>query len=652
MNEKQPKRKEIKYHQELLNWIDERFEWGKDYDTWGSAGPDIVFLTRSILGEVKPNDSDVYYKKAFEEVRIRTNPQFLIDNFMYFFICTDKHIRIYKTSEIDWDEPLNTPSVSFDFDKKSKEGFLDFIDGNCHKICIDAHLPEVLDWLLRDDINIETDDILKIVCNIGTKPTYLNKGILFNPGCGDNELLVQFKNSKTVEILRSELIEKYYIRDTHAFKDYIKHNYSSHLKDSKKSNLGKYYTPKKLVELVQKMVEPYITEETYVLDLCCGCGAFLELFNDCKIIGRDCDPGAIYILEFLGFENIEIDNTLKNVSRSKYGLSDDDDIVIIGNPPYNDTDSLSKKYGIQKKTKCELEIDKDIKTRDLGRNFLNAYAKLNPSYICVLHPLSYLIKETNFKSLKIFSKKYKLLDATIFSSNEFSDLSKKQPFPVVAAIYEKNSSGMNYNYIKDFEFKILDSIDIFRLSKFEMITTEYMKKSASSNVKKSDINLYNYNIRDINSVVGRGNLEYSETPKQDFLTVNFNELHKYCYINMMKYFFPNNYLFGNLEPLFERDRLEGDEWLRDLMIMGTIIWQQNRIPIFNYRDKKKCILFTKMLVNKYRKRAKDKSIEDNIYKIFIDIVDNEVKERENEIFDRIHEYFVKLTAPYFPNTIL
>lgn len=39
------KPKEIKYHHELLNWLDEKFQIGVDYDTWGAVGPDVLFKT-------------------------------------------------------------------------------------------------------------------------------------------------------------------------------------------------------------------------------------------------------------------------------------------------------------------------------------------------------------------------------------------------------------------------------------------------------------------------------------------------------------------------------------------------------------------------------------------------------------------------------
>ena len=79
------KPKEIKYHHELLNWLDEKFQIGVDYDTWGAVGPDVLFKTRSILGEIKREDNETAYKDAFKEIRDRTSQKFLIENFQYFF---------------------------------------------------------------------------------------------------------------------------------------------------------------------------------------------------------------------------------------------------------------------------------------------------------------------------------------------------------------------------------------------------------------------------------------------------------------------------------------------------------------------------------------------------------------------------------------
>ena len=85
--------------------------------------------------------------------------------------------------------------------------------------------------------------------------------------------------------------------------------------------------------------------------------------------------------------------------------------------------------------------------------------------ICVLHPLSYLIKEANFNRLKIFAQNYKLKKGILFSSALFPNVSNTG-FPIVIALYEKNSNGMKYDYIKTFNFSILDSETIFRLSDY------------------------------------------------------------------------------------------------------------------------------------------------------------------------------------------
>ena len=114
-------------------------------------------------------------------------------------------------------------------------------------------------------------------------------------------------------------------------------------------------------------------------------------------------------------------NSLKDVGRNQYELNEKDKLIIVGNPPYNDTTSI-----VRKKMKTEIcTPDSDLKHRDIGISFLRSYNKLNPDYICVLHPLSYLIKETNFKSLKDFKDNYKLIDGVIIGSFEFELTSKK-----------------------------------------------------------------------------------------------------------------------------------------------------------------------------------------------------------------------------------
>ena len=128
-------------------------------------------------------------------------------------------------------------------------------------------------------------------------------------------------------------------------------------------------------------------------------------------------------------------------------------MFIIGNPPYNDTTSIIRSSIKQD----NLRIDDDIKTRDYGMSFLLSYAKLNADVICVLHPLSYLIKKSNFNLLKKFSKSYRLLDGVVIDSSTFKETSKGISFPIIIALYIKNKDGMSYEYIKDFNFKTIDN---------------------------------------------------------------------------------------------------------------------------------------------------------------------------------------------------
>ena len=66
----------------------------------------------------------------------------------------------------------------------------------------------------------------------------------------------------------------------------------THLKYKERVNLGSYYTPPKLVDLVWQMIEPVLTKNSVILDSSCGYGSF---FVDKKIrqIGGDIDNLAL-----------------------------------------------------------------------------------------------------------------------------------------------------------------------------------------------------------------------------------------------------------------------------------------------------------------------------------------------------------------------
>ncbi|MBO8157963.1 N-6 DNA methylase [Thermosyntropha sp.] len=429
--------------------------------------------------------------------------------------------------------------------------------------------------------------------------------------------------------------------------NFIKHNFNKLLSDLDRIVYGKYYTPKFLVELVYSYIRPYIKENAVIFDPACGCGAFLNYndnFGSVRIVGNDIDKNAVRLLQMLKMDNVEIynENFLLQVNRAKYNLSGNDFVIVIGNPPYNDITSKNKKTE-KKSADIGLGIDDDIKTRDYGLSFLRAFNKLKADVVCILHPLSYLIKKTNFNLLKEFKDNYQLKKAIIFSSSEFAK-TRKTPFPIVAALYVRGG-GMDYEYIKNFKFDILYSDKSFCLKDVPTIDG-YINKyppRKKDGIKVSDISLYMYNFRDLNSLLTTANF----TEKEDFnnhITINYKDLYKYAYLNCMKRYFGKDFLLGNLSPVVIIEDLES-EYFKDLFIIDTIMNNQY-ISIFNI-DNPNSILWTRGLFEEYKTKSAG-FIEEhgriNIYRIFTDFVEGKggkemIRKITSEYFYNIKELF-------------
>jgi hypothetical protein len=311
---------------------------------------------------------------------------------------------------------------------------------------------------------------------------------------------------------------------------------------------GSVFTRPELVDLVKSMVNDFISPSTIIGDFGSGYGAFIEKFKNCglRCFGTELDDLS-YNLLISEYPNINIyhENSLINISRDKYLLNENDDFIVVGNPPYNDTTSIFKKG-----EKGTLICDEDVVSRDFGVSFLKAYDKLHANYVCILHPLAYLIKKQNFNSLGRFKEHYKLLNATIFSSKEFESIKKSNSdFPVVAALYKKDDIGMTYEYIKQFEFNIFHSEKKFMLSKIETIdgiVEKYPKKN-------NKIGLQFYTLRDMNALLR--NAGFVENRPSNGLEVNDDNLHQYCWLSFLKMNFKpstNTFIFGNLSPLYTK----------------------------------------------------------------------------------------------------
>src|SRR3990167_8732298 len=335
---------------------------------------------------------------------------------------------------------------------------------------------------------------------------------------------------------------------------------SEHLPKDEIIQLGSYYTPEKLVQLVHEFIKPYLKnnkKDVILLDSAGGCGAFLFgiRHNDYRI--ADCDLEACkFLQQYFNHHDIFHTNSLKGVNRDKYLIPSSTFLIMIGNPPYNDTTSEFKN-GEKGQNIC----DEDLYDRDLGISFLKSYHKLNADVVCVLHPLSYLIKEANFKRLCDFKDNYKLIKGEIFSSALFHGTGTVK-FPILVALYEKTLSGMTFDYIRKFQFDVLDSSREFILSEYKT-TDGYIDKypPRKNDIKESPIGLYYYTFRDFNSL--KKNTSFMLIKHPNSIVVTLENFYKYAYLYSLKSLFnpEDAWLYGNLSPLVDMKEVERDKEL-------------------------------------------------------------------------------------------
>jgi len=336
----------------------------------------------------------------------------------------------------------------------------------------------------------------------------------------------------------------------------------AHLLETERIKLGAFYTPPHIVKKVFELIQPYYEnhkEKALIADLSAGCGAFvfpiLSLGADYRV--ADYDESAInFLKKFLSHEKIFHTNSLQQASRDKFNIREDHFLIIVGNPPYNDITSLYKKGN-----KGSFECDPDLYDRDLGIAFLKLFAKLKADVICVVHPLSYLIKRANFQRLKQFTRLYKLKYGYIFPSSEFH-FTKTSQFPILIALYERDIDGMSYEYIKSFRFKFLNGEKDFVLEGLET-TDGYINKypPRSREAKTSPIGLYFYSFRDLNSLLR--NTTFIEEQKGNSVVITLENFYKYAYLHCLKRVILSmkkeiDYLwvYGNISPLVNKDFVE------------------------------------------------------------------------------------------------
>ena len=355
----------------------------------------------------------------------------------------------------------------------------------------------------------------------------------------------------------------------------------THLGYDSRVNLGSYYTPAEIVNVAWEIIAPHVGSQTAVIDTACGYGDFLRNCGQATTIGSDIDETAIDVAR----ENNDKvrffqTNALCDVSRTKFGIPEQSHLIVVGNPPYNDRTSLIR-HGIKK---VNFDIDADIASRDLGISFLRSYNKLEAGLICVLHPLSYLIKPTNFRLLKEFTANYRLIDGLLISSSEFPESAKHTPFPIVLALYRRDVQGMEYSFIRSFRFRVAGKTD-FCLDDFDYIAGYIDKYPKKKHRPRYDDSLFFWAMRDINAL--KRNRTFVESYSANTIVLDKQKLDYYAYVDVFKrnlhrlpFYFGNcdvlidDNLFGQYKPFFISDAVRHHPFLKKHFQINPIAKQQ------------------------------------------------------------------------------
>lgn len=322
-----------------------------------------------------------------------------------------------------------------------------------------------------------------------------------------------------------------------------------HLSRKEMINFGAYYTAPEYVQTVRRMlIRNGVPNGAIILDNACGYGGFLCL-RDRDIVGCDIDEKAAARARMLHpHATVFCADSLRNVSRKQFNIGADSPLVVVGNPPFNDKTSQIRR---DIKT-AETRADADIATRDTGISFMRAFDKLRADIVCVLHPLSYLIKRANFSLLGNFAKNYALRDASVINSADFPGNSRHISFPLTAALYVRDDAGMRYETIRRFRFRTARAD--FALDDFQYLG-DFARKYPRRREESDLDGIAFYPMRDINALRRNRTFLFSQSGG---VFMNREQLRYYIYADVFKQYARRlPYYFGNHDvminaPLFRR----------------------------------------------------------------------------------------------------
>lgn len=331
----------------------------------------------------------------------------------------------------------------------------------------------------------------------------------------------------------------------------MKPSVQEHLREDLRINLGSFYTPERYVRLVSEWLKPLIDESFCIMDPSCGYGAFFalkEFFPNNRYRGNDLDPEAISVAsKYFPWVEFSCSNALLDVRRRRLGIGAREHLVIVGNPPYNDTTSqISQKI----KACSKMAMDGDVKSRDLGLASLKAYSKLKADFVAVLHPLSYLVKKQNFTSCKAFFGNYKMLHHVIFNSQEFVGTSKLNGFPVIVALYKRaKNAGLSYDDVMNTTWQTMTG-ESFCMANMDFIT-DAVNKYPNANPSPSSSGYSFYTLRDINAL--KRCRTFVAATCSNAVEISKDQFPYYCYIDCFKHLAQVPYFLGNLNIPYIKD---------------------------------------------------------------------------------------------------
>lgn len=474
---------------------------------------------------------------------------------------------------------------------------------------------------------------LRVILHLHQTPIEQSEeGITF--AAGSQEAFSLPMSKECAEFLMAEVVGKFHVSEPEAIRNVVRYQWCRQQHKGLRGELGAFYTPPFLAELLKEMLQPTLDalHDPVVFDSSAGLGGILGAFDDYTVVAADVDAKIVAALGDMGYVNVHCGNSLKSVSRDTYGIKETADLVIVGNPPFSGARG------------CEMmnEADMGLGTKDLGLSFLLGAAALKPKAICMLHPLSFLSKPSNFEQLQPLTDNYKLLKGVVVSSADFEPSLSRTPFPVVAALYVPGS--MTFEDIEQFAFDVYEQngsmMDTGKRLLLNAIKTtdEFIRKypPKAKMDRVSDIGIYQYNFRDANFVIAKGALSCSHTASS--IPVSYDQLGLYSYINCFKRHFGPHFVFGNFSPLARQADFENQDFV-DSCIYDTVMNNQHLAPM--NRANPASFVLTKNLIQDVRQKAAQyQGAGVNPHQAFVDFWDRGANSKALAPF--FDDYFSKL----------